>query len=227
MTSTLEPSLADTPAATPGHLLDYDALASTPVRSDPFSHVVVTDFVVPQVLARVDADFPMSDRGGSYPPDALKLGPTARAMMQELEGPRLKRAIGEKFNLDLDDAPSMLTVRLATREKDGQIHTDSTAKRVTVLLYLNLPSPHFAQQDGCLRLLRSASDLDDYAVEVSPTCGTLLVFPNGPTTFHGHRPFVGIRHSVQLNYMTNDGRARSELRRHRLSAIVKSLLPHA
>ena len=31
----------------------------------------------------------------------------------------------------------MLTLRAWTTERDGQIHCDSTAKRVTVLLYLN------------------------------------------------------------------------------------------
>jgi SM-20-related protein len=58
---------------------------------------------------------------------------------------------------------------------------------------------------------------------VPPVNGTLLVFPNGPTTWHGHRPFVGPRYSVQLNYMTTGAKARSELRRHRISAFVKRL----
>jgi SM-20-related protein len=49
------------------------------------------------------------------------------------------------------------------------------------------------------------------------------VFPNGPTTWHGHRRFVGQRYSVQLNYMTTDDKARSEMRRHRISAFVKRL----
>lgn len=202
-------------------LLDYEALASTPVASRPFRHVVVPRFVPPDALSRIYAQLPKLDRGGSFPPAALSLGPDARALMDELEGPALKAAIADKFALDLDDAPTMLTMRLATREKDGQIHTDSHAKLVTVLLYLNPPSSAFAQQDGCLRLLRSASDLDDYEVEVPPTDGTLLVFPNGPDTFHGHRTYVGPRHSIQLNYMTNDARARTELRRHRLSALMK------
>ena len=217
----------DTPTLAAGELLDYAALDAAPVSNDPFAHVLVTDFVPPQILARVHGELPVSDRGGSFPPNTLKMGGTARALMAELEGPRLRRAIAAKFALDLDDAPSMLTVRLATREKDGQIHTDSAAKRVTVLLYLNPPNEHFDRQEGCLRLLRSATDLDDYAVEVPPTRGTLLVFPNTPTSWHGHRTYAGPRHSVQLNYMTNDGRARSELRRHRLSALVKGLLPRA
>ncbi len=207
--------------STDGLMLDYAALDDTPVDADPFTHVLVRNFLPPAALALVHAELPRRERGGSFPPQALSLGPTAKALMRELEGPVLRRAIAEKFGLTLDDAPSMLTVRLATREKDGQIHTDSRAKRVTALLYLNPPSPAFEQQDGCLRLMRSATDLEDYAVEVPPTDGTLLVFPNGPTSWHGHRPHVGQRYSVQLNYMTDDAKARTEMRRHKISALIK------
>jgi hypothetical protein len=202
-------------------LLDYDTLAATPVSHTPFPHVVVKDFLPPEARAQVYADFPAKARGGSFPPEALSLGGTARALMQELEGPRLRGAIAAKFGLTLDGAPSMLTARVHTREKDGQIHRDSDSKRVTALLYLNPDREEFAAQGGCLRLLRSETDLEDYAVEVPPTHGTLLVFPNSPAAWHGHLPYVGPRFSVQLNYMTDDGRARSELRRHRLSALVK------
>jgi SM-20-related protein len=205
-------------------LLDYAAFKDTPVANDPFTHVVVRKFLPPDTLARVHAEMPRRDRGGSFPPQALSLGPTAKALMRELEGPMLRRAIAAKFGLLLDDAPSMLTVRLATREKDGQIHTDSRAKRVTALLYLNPPSAAFEKQDGCLRLMRSADDMEDYAVEVPPTDGTMLVFPNSATSWHGHRTHVGQRFSVQLNYMTNDAKARTELRRHKVSAFFKRYL---
>jgi len=63
-----------------------------------------------------------------------------------------------------------------------------------------------------LRLLRGPGDLENYVVEVPPVDGTLLVFPNGPTSWHGHKAFTGQRFSVQLNYMTTDAKARSELR---------------
>jgi hypothetical protein len=207
----------------PALLLDYAAFDATPVTDSPFPHIVVRDFLPSAALARVYADLPNDGRGGSFPPEAVKLGPSAQALMHELEGPVLRAAIAEKFALALDDAPTMLTMRLATRAKDGQIHTDSIAKRVTALLYLNPPNDRFARQEGCLRLLRSANDLENFAVEVPPTNGTFLVFPNGPTSWHGHRTYVGPRHSVQLNYMTNDSKAQSELRRHRLSAFVKKL----
>ena len=204
-------------------LLDLAALDATPVAEQPFRHILVPDFVPPDALARVHADLPRLQRGGSFPPEALRLGPAAAALMRDMEGPALRAAIAAKLGLALDDAPSMLTVRLYCREKDGQIHTDSAAKRVTVLLYLNPEQAAFSQQEGCLRLLRGPDDLEDYAVEVPPTNGTLLVFPNGPATWHGHRRYVGQRFSLQLNYMTNDAKARSELRRHRLSALVKGL----
>lgn len=208
-------------------LLDLAALAAAPVSETPFRHVMVPNFVPPAALRRVHDGMPRGQRGGSFPPEALRLGPDAARLMAEMEGPALKEAIAAKLGIDLSDAPSMLTVRTYCREKDGQIHTDSLAKRVTILLYLNLETEAFGRQEGCLRLLRGPEDLEDFAVEVPPTNGTLLIFPNGPTTWHGHRQYVGPRFSVQLNYMTNDGKARSELRRHKLSALFKKWVPAA
>ena len=203
--------------------LDYAGLAATPVSDDPFTHVVARNFVPPALLGEVVKGLPALGKGGSFPTDGLRLGPAAAALMRELEGPRFRAAIAGKFGLDLADAPTMVTLRGQSREKDGRIHCDSTAKRVTVLLYLNPETADWARQDGCLRLLRSPDNLDDYAVEVPPVNGTLLVFPNGPTTWHGHKQFVGRRYVVQLNWMTTDDKARYEMRRHRVSAFLKRL----
>jgi hypothetical protein len=203
--------------------LDYAALRATPLATDPFPHMVVANFVPLEALHAVIADLPALGKRGSFPADALTLGPNARALMDEMEGPQLRQAIGERFGLDLDDAPTMVTLRGWTNDRDGYIHRDSTAKRVTVLLYLNPATDAWAQHEGCLRLLRGPDDLADYAVEVPPVNGTLLVFPNGPDAWHGHKRFTGQRFSVQLNYMTTDAKARSELRRHRISAFVKRL----
>ena len=203
--------------------LDYSKLAATPVSSDPFTHVVVTEFVKPDSLRTVVADLPPIQKGGSFPTGGLRLGPAAKALVEELEAPAFRDAVAKKFGLDLQDAPTMITLRGQSREKDGRIHCDSTAKRVTVLLYLNPETADWARQDGCLRLLRNGEDIEDYAVEVPPVNGTLLVFPNGPTTFHGHKQFVGRRYVVQLNWMTTDDKARYEMRRHRISAFLKRL----
>ncbi len=205
--------------------LDYAALDRTPVSTDPFPHIVVPNFVPAAVLPSVIETLPEMGSGGSFPPSSLRLRGAARDLVAAMESPKLRQHIAAKFGLDLTDSPTMLTVRGRTREKDGQIHTDSTAKLVTVLLYLNPASADWAKKDGCLRLLRGPDDLEDYAVEVPPVDGTLLVFPNGPTTFHGHRTFVGRRYAIQLNYMANDNKARYELRRHKISAVMKRLLP--
>ena len=203
--------------------LDYPGLAATPVAIDPFPHVVVPGFVPAAVLDAVLADLPPLGKRGSFPVDAVKLGPSAAALMEAMEGPLLREAIERLFGLDLGAAPTMVTLRGWTSDRDGRIHCDSLAKRVTVLLYLNREADAWSRREGCLRLLRGPDDLEDFAVEVPPVNGTLLVFPNGPTTWHGHRRFVGQRYSVQLNYMTTDDKARSEMRRHRISAFVKRL----
>lgn len=214
--------MQDAPIAPLG--LDYAGFAQ-PVATDPFPHIVIPRFVPPASLQAVLASLPDIPGGGSYPPSALRLRGAAAELIRELEGPRLRQAIAARFDLDLDDSLTMLTMRGRTREKDGQIHTDSTAKLVTILLYLNPATAEWAKQDGCLRLLRGPDDLEDYAVEVPPVDGTLLVFPNGPTTYHGHRTFVGRRYAIQLNYMASGAKARHELRRHKLSALVKRFTP--
>ncbi len=203
--------------------LAYNALEATPVSSDPFTHIVVPGFVPEPALSAVVAGLPRLEKGGSFPTTGLRLGDQAGALMRELEGPRFRRAVEQKFGLTLDGAPTMVTLRGQSREKDGRIHCDSLAKRVTVLLYLNPETEAWAKQEGCLRLLRTPDDLEDYAVEVPPVNGTLLVFPNGPTTWHGHKQFVGRRYVVQLNWMTTDDKARYEMRRHRVTAFLKRL----
>ncbi len=203
--------------------LDYAALAATPIATDPFPHVVVPQFVPAPLLAQVVQGLPALSKGGSFPTGSLRLGDAAKGLFDEMESYRFRTAINEKFGLALDDAPTMVTLRGQSREKDGRIHRDSTAKRVTVLLYLNPDTEAWAKQEGCLRLLRGPDDLEDYAVEVPPVNGTLLVFPNGPTTWHGHKQFIGRRYVVQLNWMTTDDKARYEMRRHKVSAFLKRL----
>lgn len=203
--------------------LAYDRLEAAPVATDPFPHLLVPGFVPPDSLRQILSALPPLNKRGSFPPDSVRLGPAAQALVADMEGPRLRDLIADRFGLDLAGSPSMLTLRGWTSERDGRIHCDSTAKRVTVLLYLNQETEAFGRQEGCLRLLRGPTDLEDFAVEVPPVNGTILVFPNGPETWHGHRRFVGQRYSIQLNYMTTDAKARGELRRHRLSAFMKRL----
>ncbi|MBV9247819.1 MAG: 2OG-Fe(II) oxygenase, partial [Acetobacteraceae bacterium] len=79
--------------------LDYASLRAAPVDAQPFAHVVVPHFVPPQSLAAVLADLPTVGKRGSFPVSAVGLGPAARALIEEMEGPRLRDAIAAKFGL--------------------------------------------------------------------------------------------------------------------------------
>jgi hypothetical protein len=205
-------------------VLDFERLRAAPVSQEPFAHILLTQFVKPEALAAVTAALPPMRGRGSFPIGALKLGEAAKAAIAGLEGEEFRAIVAEKFGLDLKDAPHMTTLRGNSGEQDGRIHTDSIAKRVTILLYLNPASgAAWARQEGCLRLLRNGTDIENYAAEVPPVEGTLLVFPNGPTTFHGHKQFIGQRYVVQMNYMTTSLKAKAEMRRHHLSAFMKRL----
>jgi hypothetical protein len=208
-------------------ILDFDKLKATAVSTDPFAHILVPAFVKPDRLREVVSDLPDMKARGSFPIEAVKLGPAAKSLFTSLQGEEFRAVIAEKFNLDLTGAPVMSTLRGNSGEKDGQIHTDSSAKRVTILLYLNPSDPTaekaWTSQSGALRLLRDGENLENYAVEVPPVDGALLVFPNGPTTWHGHKQFVGQRYVVQMNYMTTSTKAKAEMRRHHVSAFFKRI----
>src|SRR3546814_9703220 len=64
-------------------------------------------------------------------------GPAFARLLDELQGPELTGIMSEKFATDLTSRPTMVTVRGQCRARDGQIHTDSRGKIITVLIYLN------------------------------------------------------------------------------------------
>jgi SM-20-related protein len=203
-------------------MLDLERLDRQPLRHNPFEFVVVEDFLRAEAVPAALADFPAVPGHGSYPADTLRYGPAFASLLEELEGERLRCAIAAKFGLDLDGRPTMVTVRGESDGKDGRIHTDSATKIITLLLYMN---PVWEHAEGRLRLLRGASDLDDYAREVTPLAGTMLAFRRCDHSFHGHRPYLGPRRSLQLNWVRDDRIVRRELGRHRWSARLKAFNP--
>lgn len=203
---------------------DFAALTAAPVVTEPFPHLLVEHFIKPAALQAVFKDLPPMKGRGSFPIGALRFGPAAKAAIGALESSIFRGIIAQKFGLDLHGAPHMITLRGNSGAQDGRIHTDSSAKRVTILLYLNPANGDaWARQEGCLRLLRDGQNLDNYAAEIPPVDGTLLVFPNGSTAWHGHKPFIGQRYVIQMNYMTTSTKAKAEMRRHHLSAFIKRL----
>jgi hypothetical protein len=76
-------------------------------------------------------------------------------------------------------------------------------------------------------LLRSGTDIEDVIVEVPPDEGTLICFRRSDNSWHGHKPFVGPRRVIQMNWVTSQRVLRYEASRHRLSAALKRILLRA
>ncbi|TWT98118.1 hypothetical protein Pla108_22750 [Botrimarina colliarenosi] len=205
-------------------LLNLDALRNAPLVAEPFQHFIAADVVDPAKIDTVLGDYPRLAKGGSFPLSSTTGGPLFDQLCAELQGEAARTVFAERFGMDLTDRPTTLTVRGRCRLKDGQIHTDSKTKLITVLLYLNEP---WNADGGRLKLLRSGASLDDAFDEVSPQFGTLVAFKNGPTAWHGHAPFEGVRRALQLNYVVDEAAVRRSERRHGLSALVKRLNPFA
>jgi len=201
-------------------MLDLDAFQATALAHDPYDYLIVPGFLKREALAAINADYPKIDKPGSFPSDTLDYGAAFAEFLDELAGPACTAAFSEKFGIDLARYPTTVTVRGMCQQKDGRIHTDTKSKIITVLVYMN---PAWEGEGGRLRVLRSANDLEDYAAEVPPIEGTLLAFRRSETSFHGHKPFVGPRRVVQLNWVTSEAGAWRETARHRVSAFFKRL----
>ena len=202
-------------------MLDILAIRQAKAAHQPFS------FFQAQVLAeenlnQIQADFPAIAKPGVFPVDALQYGPGFASLLSDMQSPELAEAVGQKLGVDLKGLPMMITVRGQAQSKDGRIHTDTKDKVATCLLYLNN-----AWDDGGarLRLLRNGEDLEDYITEIPPNGGAFVAFKVSHNSWHGHKPFVGERRSIMVNWLRSEGAHARQLGRHKLSARVKRLLP--
>jgi len=200
-------------------LIDLSAFNATPLEREPFPHLMVPNFVPESVMDKVMHDFPEVPDRGSYPLNELEIGPVFETLIEQLRSPEVAEAFSEKMGIDLSERPTTITIRGQSGAKDGRVHTDSRTKVITVLVYLN-PEWNSENGEGQLRLLRS-NNLDDWFKEVPPAAGTLLAFVNTTNAWHGHKPFVGTRRSIQLNWVVDESAVLRSAARHGLSARIK------
>jgi hypothetical protein len=117
----------------------------------------------------------------------------------------------------------MTTIMRQQSRRHGTIHTDSRSKVATALIYLN--ETWNGTSDGCLRLLNSATDIDDVVVpEVIPLYGGFVMFKRADNSYHGHLPFEGERHVVQIAWVTSQEEIDRKKKRGKLSSMIKGLL---
>jgi len=201
-------------------VIDAGALRAAAVVVEPYPYLIIDNFIRQEALAEVVKSFPVVPKRGSVPLDSVPCSGAFAALMEEMHSVALRDLIGGRLGMDLSDKPPMITLRGHTDTKDGEIHTDSKSKLVTLLLYLN---PGWQAAGGRLRLLYNNKDLNRYAAEISPEAGHCVIFKVTPDCWHGHEIFIGERRSVQLNYVTSDEARQSHLKRHRFSVFLKKL----
>jgi SM-20-related protein len=202
-------------------MLNIEAIREASAAREPFP------FFQARVLAEDDlnqirADFPSIDKPGVFPLEALQYGPGFASLLEDIQSPALARAVGAKLGVDLEGLPVMITVRGQAQSKDGRIHTDTKDKVASCLLYLN---GVWDESGGRLRLLRSGHDLEDYIAEIPPNGGAFVAFKVSHNSWHGHKPFVGERRYVMVNWLRSESAHTRQLGRHKLSAKVKRLIP--
>jgi len=201
-------------------MIDLARFRATPLVTSPYEHIVVPNFLHPESFVRSVEDYPPMDKSGSFPLSALKYGPAFKQLVAELQGEAFRKAVEEKFAVDLTGRPTMVTVRGKCSARDGKIHTDTESKILSLLLYMNRS---WEENDGGrLRVLRS-KNLEDFAAEIPPASGTLLIFRRGEHSWHGHKPFKGTRRVIQMNWVTEQKFVDKNMKRHGLSALLKRL----
>jgi hypothetical protein len=203
-------------------MIQFDALANGAAVTEPFPYMVCKGLLRENALADISKDFPEIEQPGVFPLSELSYGPAFADLIDEICSKEMEEILARKFAIDLAHYPLMITVRGQTQARDGQIHTDSTDKVLTCLLYLNEPS--WNERSGCLRLLRDGENLDNMIAEVPPDGGTFLGFKRSENSWHGHLPFIGRRRAVMFNWMRSELALARNVGRHRLSSMFKKLL---
>lgn len=195
MYSTLAAPYPASTATTP--LLDLAPFRAAPVRNDPYPWVTAAGCLWPEALPTLRRDFPALPRPGYHPVATFTPRGAFAALLAEIEAGALDAAMGEKFGIDFQALPRLVTVRQVSAAHEGRPHTDSASKVATLLLYLH---PGWANPAGRIRVLRRDS-LADPVAEVSPEEGNVFAFLRGEQSWHGHTPFVGERRVVQVAWL--------------------------
>ena len=198
-------------------IIDVEKVNSVKLETFPYDHIVVSDFIREEWKDKLIGVYPKIKAAGSFPLSAVTCDNEFMRLINELNSDAFRQAIESKFSLDLNGKPTMFTVRGKCRLKDGQVHTDTESKIITVLLYMN---PSWENQGGRLRILNS-SNINDIKAEISPNVGTLLAFRRCDHSYHGHLPFEGARKVIQMNWVTHQKFVDHEQNRHRWSSLFK------
>ena len=177
-----------------------DKIRTTPLRMEPFPHLVITDLFpadtyqqVVQGLPDEAAYEPLAKRGtAGYPERSTHPAPASLAWMTQ---GALRKALDEKFGVTSSSDEALLL-----RDRPGYKitpHTDTPAKAVTMLVYLGearhgttlyVPKKRgFTDPKG----LHHPWDKFTASQTLDGTPNSALIFARTDTSFHGTTPWAG------------------------------------
>ncbi len=205
MSVALDPTAAVPPPAggQDDPLLNLAVVDTTEASADPYQHILIDNLLSPGVAERLEADYPTIDVSGYIAMEPEKLPPVFRDLVEELKGPALTEALSKAFGRDLHPYPRLVTMRRWSTAHEGDIHTDSERKIMTMLLYLN--PGWISGASGSLRVLYDGKNFEPYALEVPPLNGTAFAFMRSHNSWHGHLPFTGERRVIQVTWLRDAG----------------------
>ncbi len=202
-----------------GNIIDYDVIEKASVESSPYPFFGIDNALKKASFDALLKDFPKIEKGGSFPLESIEVSGALADLVDEVESAEFRHLMGKKFSVDLSDKPIVITARGLSRQKDGQIHTDSKTKLITILIYVN---DGWESPKGRLRMLNS-NRLDDYAAEFSSAIGQMIAFKVTDNCWHGYHPYEGQRQSLQINYLVEEKYTNHHVYRHKLSAFFKKI----
>lgn len=205
-------------------MIAFDSIERAGMVREPFQFFMAENVLSNDALAAIGSDFPAITQPGVFPLPELKYGPAFETLIADIKSRELEAILERKFDVKLAELPLMITVRGWCAKRDGRIHTDSTDKVVTCLLYLNEP---WDQAGGRLRMLRDGNDINSTLAEIPPNGGTFAAFKRSDCSWHGHLPYEGQRRYVMFNWVRSEAVLMKNLGRHTLSARLKRLNPFA
>lgn len=179
-------------------LLNLDVFDNSTLQHDPFDFLITQDVLSAASLKQINDDYPAIEIPANFKPADLNYGPAFQQLLEDVDSAEFQAAVERKFGVDLDNTTKTITVRKYSEMSDGNIHTDHWSKVITVLIYFN---EEWYQEGGKLRMLRSKTDIEDFAAEAIPVGGTLLAFRRCNKSFHGYKRFEGERRVVQINWI--------------------------
>ena len=202
-----DPSHPSPPRLLSSPMIDFDALASTPLQHSPYEWALTEQALDPARASAMIDTFPTQDfwqiagHDGekSYTYDARplviagadrgpRLSPLSDAWQEavdDLLSPRYREALGTRSAASLDDAVMEANVWRWPNAAHLGPHLDMRQKIVTHIFYLNAGwNPWWG---GCLRILNS-KDEEDVTAEIPPRLGNASILVRSDRSWHTVTP---------------------------------------